>query len=110
MIRAISIPVDREYPIERATMRALFALFGISVLLYGWFVALSVFNVIARKEALAGTVRVSASVAVLDAEYFALSGGVTAERGAELGLSERPSATFVYRPGAVGSAASRNEI
>ncbi len=106
----ITISITTEHPFERAAFRALFALAGILIVCYGYFVALSVFNVIARKEAIAESVRLGAGVARLEEEYFALSESVTPERGMSLGLVHSPAPLFVYRPGAVGQARTGNEI
>lgn len=110
MHRTHTISLDTEHPFERAVFSALFSVVALCVLSYGYFVAFSVFHVIARKEAIAETVRLSAAVAELDREFFTLSQKVTPEKGASLGLTGTPEAAFVHRPGAVGQASARNEI
>ncbi len=97
-----------ELPFERSALRVAFALLLILVSAYGYLIGTSIFNAIARKEAIAENVRLETSVGILEEDYFALSEGITPGTGATLGLgtlSEKEK-SYVYRPGAVGVAGS----
>ncbi len=93
-----------EYSFERVAFRVLFALLGIILCGYLYFVGASVLNIIARKEASRSSVSLQSSIAGLEKQYFALSEGVTPETGSTLGLSPVHETDYVYRPGATASA------
>lgn len=95
-----------EYSYERVAFRALFALLGIILCGYLYFVGASVLNIIARKEASRSSVAVQSSIASLEKQYFVLSEAVTPGTGATLGLSQLQETDYVYRPGATASADS----
>jgi hypothetical protein len=93
-----------EYSYERVAFRVLFALLGIILCGYLYFVGASVLNIIARKEASRSSAALQSSIAILEKEYFVLSEAVTPGTGATLGLSQVQATDYVYRPGATASA------
>ena len=93
-----------EYPWEQTLLRVLLVSLGILTVSYLYFVAASVFNVIAHKEADLKSTRLETTIGKLEQEYFALSQQLTAETGASLGLSSITEQSYVYRPGNVGQA------
>lgn len=99
-IAALSI----EYSFERVAFRVLFALLGIILCGYLYFVGASVLNIIARKEASRSSVALQSSIAVLEKQYFALSSAVTPQTGSNLGLTKVNDTDYVYRPGATAAA------
>ena len=76
----------------------------LTILGYTYFVTLSIFNVIAHKEAIAESDRLQSEVGLLEEDYFALSKEITPALATRLGMTETEETTFVRRPGAVGSA------
>lgn len=84
-------------------MRALFIALGALACLYLYFVSVTVFNTMARREALAQVSDIQGSLGSLESHYLALSQGITAEEGRTLGLIP-VEAQYVYRPGTVGAA------
>ncbi len=93
-----------EYSYERVAFRVLFALLGIILCGYLYFVGASVLNIIARKEASAASSNMQSSIAILEKQYFLLSEAITPDSGATLGLSQVDSTDYVYRPGATAVA------
>lgn len=93
-----------EYSFERVAFRVLFALLGIILCGYLYFVGASVLNIIARKEASRSSVSLQSTIAGLEKQYFALTDAVTPESASTLGLSTVNSTAYVYRPGATASA------
>ncbi len=92
-----------EYTYERVAFRVLFAILGIILCGYLYFVGASVLNIIARKEASRAAVQMQSSIAGLEKEFFALSEGVTVETGSALGLAPVDGTDYVYRPGATAA-------
>ena|SRR3989338_78693 len=106
-----SFALNAEHPLEHTAFRIFSATLLVLVFSYIYLVGSSAFNVIARKEALAQSARVGASIGVSEREYFAASQKVTPEEGLSLGLAPVAKTAYVYRPGAVGQAAVvHNEI
>jgi hypothetical protein len=93
-----------EYLYERVAFRVLFALLGVALLGYLYFVGASVMNIIERKEASHAAAALQGSIAGLEKQYFALSESITPQNGAALGLAPLSNADYVYRPGATASA------
>ena len=91
---------------ERIAFRVLFALLGIILCGYLYFVGVSVLNIIARKEATRATATLQGTIAGLEKQYFALSESVTPQSGAALGLGQVQETDYVYRPGSTASAPS----
>lgn len=92
-----------EYTFERIAFRVLFAVLGIILCGYLYFVGASVLNIIARKEATRSSVAMQSSIAGLEKQFFALSESVTPETGSSLGLAPVNDTDYVYRPGATAS-------
>lgn len=88
-----------RYLLHYLVVGIVFTIFG-----YAYFVSLSIFNVIAHKEAIAQSDRLQSQVGLLEEQYFALSKEVTPALAARLGMAPTAKTTFVRRPGAVGSA------
>lgn len=95
-----------EYSYERVAFRVLFAVLGVILCGYLYFVGASVLNIIARKEASRSSVSLQSSIAGLEKQYFVLTDAVTPGTGATLGLSHVQATDYVYRPGATASADS----
>lgn len=99
-----------EYSYERVAFRVLFAVLGIILCGYLYFVGASVLNIIARKEASRASVSIQSSIARLEKQYFVLSEAVTPTTGASLGLSHVQDTDYVYRPGATAVAVPADTI
>jgi hypothetical protein len=100
-----------EHPLERTIMRGLFFMLVALICGYLYFVGASILHVIARKEALAESAKLSRAVGALESRYFALADDVDIDSGARVGLAPVTDVGYVYRPGAVGRAeTSANEI
>jgi hypothetical protein len=93
-----------EYTFERVAFRVLFAVLGIILCGYLYFVGASVLNIIARKEASRASQNLQSSIALLEKQYFVLSEGVTPDSGVALGLTRVDQTDYVYRPGATAVA------
>ena len=91
---------------EQYLLRTLVLAIALSFMGYAYFVSLSIFNVIAHKEAIAESERLESKVGMLEEEYFALAKTVTPEIASAMGMSETAETTFVRRPGAVGTTQS----
>lgn len=115
---APSFSLTREHPAERAVFRVLIASILVIACVYTYFVGASVLNVIARKEALLQTARLTGAVSALEREYFLIAKSVTPEAGERLGLTPVAKTAYVRRLGVVGDArvpdgtapVTRNEI
>ena len=77
-----SVSLTHEHPAERTLLRAMLASLLLIACAYVYFVGASVLNVIARKEALLQTARLTGAVSALEREYFLVAKGVTPEAGA----------------------------
>lgn len=114
--RSVSLTI--EHPLEYAYFRIVIAVLLLLACTYVYFVGASILNVIARKEALMETARLTGAVSALEREYFLVAKGVTPEAGERLGLAPVSKTVYVRRPGVVGDArspettgsVSRNEI
>ena len=95
-----------EYPLERLIMRTMIALLIALAFCYLYFVAASVLNIMARKEALAQSAQIDGSIGALEGQYFTLSQSITSQSAVALGLSPISVANTAYvdRPGNVGIA------
>jgi hypothetical protein len=99
-----------EYTFERVAFRVLFAILGVILCGYLYFVGASVLNIIARKEASRSSVALQSSIAGLEKQFFALSESVTPETGSSLGLAPVNDTEYVYRPGATALLAPADTI
>jgi hypothetical protein len=103
--------MNAEHPLESLAFKAILLLLLALIFAYIYLVGSSTLNIIARKEALAQSVRIGASIGNYEREYFAVSQKVIPEAGIPLGLAPVNKTAYVYRPGTVGRAeASHNEI
>lgn len=102
--RTSAFALSVEHPLERTIIRGLFLALIACASLYLYFVGASILHIMARKEASAESGRLSSRVGLLEREYFALSEGVNLESGSRVGLAPVADKSYVYRPGAVGSA------
>ncbi|MBI5004495.1 hypothetical protein HZC00_05390 [Candidatus Kaiserbacteria bacterium] len=93
-----------EYHWEQRLLRVLLGILFILTLSYLYFVAASVMNVIAHKEADVRSTALETSTGLLERQYFALSQEITPESGGTLGLSKISDQSYVYRPGNIGAA------
>ena len=113
-----SVSLTHEHPAERTLFRVLIASLLLIACTYIYFVGASVLNVIARKEALLQTARLTGAVSALEREYFLIAKGVTPEAGGRPGPAPVAKTAYVRRLGVVGDArvseggatATRNEI
>ncbi len=93
-----------EHMYERVAFRVLFAVLGIVLCGYLYFVGASVLNIIARKEATRASAALQSNIAMLEKQYFVLSEAVTPQSGGALGLAPVNETEYVYRPGSTASA------
>lgn len=99
--RGVSLTL--EHPAERMLWRALLVAVGLLAVLYLYFVGSSILNVIARKEAIAESARLTSAVSALEREYYAFSQDIGPEDGGRLGLKPVSDTEYVRRPGAAAS-------
>ena len=97
-----------EHPAEGVAMRILFLALLACICMYLYFVGASVLNIMARKEASAQVSERATHIGGLEREYFTLAEDITLESGVRVGLAPVSETHYVYRPGAVGVAVSRN--
>jgi len=88
-----------QHPLESAALKAIGALLCFALAGYLYFVGSSVLNVMARKEAQAGTEKLMTALAEREHQYFALSGSITPDHSAVYGLGPIRETSYVYRPG-----------
>lgn len=100
------VSLAHEHPYESLTRQLLFAVLGIMILAYLYFVAASILNIMARKEANTAVFALQSAIAQMESEYFALSHGMQPENGARIGLAPVAETHYVYRPGNAASAAA----
>lgn len=93
-----------EHPLEFAVLRGLCITAAVIVFLYLYLVSMSVFNVIAQREANQASAALESRIGVLEGQYFSLSEKITLEHATNLGLMQISANSFVYRPGTVGVA------
>ncbi len=100
-----------EHSVEQIFLRALLGALAILVCAYIYFVGSTIFNVIARKEAMAETANLTSVVSDLEREYFAVSHRLGPDDGTRLGLSPVSNTVYIHRPGNSASATLEiNEI
>ena len=105
------ISLTLEHPAERLALRILVLALVFVMCAYFYFIAASILNVIARKEALTKVTMIQGSIGGREQQYFELTKGITPQDGPELGLTPVAKKAYVYRPGNVGAATiARNEI
>ena len=88
-----------EHPYERLVRQALFCVLAICILAYLYFVAASILNIMARKEADTSTLALQTKIAQLEGNYFALSNAVNPSTAGAIGLAPVSTTEYVYRPG-----------
>lgn len=100
-----------EYPAERVILRALAAVLIVLAFGYLYFVSASIINIMARKEAMARSGAIVASIGSLEGQYFALTQSITAQSAVAIGLSPISvhNTSYVERPGNVGMAGTVSE-
>lgn len=91
-----------EHPYEYALLRGLCLAVAALIFLYLYLVSLSVFNVIAQREATQASVALESRIGALEGQYFSLSEKITLDHADTLGLTQISANSFVYRPGTVG--------
>jgi hypothetical protein len=104
MLKKKTVAFAVEHPFEHIAFKVLLALLAFLIFSYLYFVAASIMNVVARREALAQSSRIESSIGDLEQKYFSLSQQVTPEEGVRLGLVPLTQPTYVNRPGNVGQA------
>ena len=102
MNKKISILVI-EYQWEQTALRILLGMLAFLTAGYLYFVAASVFNVIAHKEADVQSARLETSIGLLEQTYFKLSQNLTPSVGSTLGLATITEQSYIYRHTSVAS-------
>lgn len=90
-------------PSEELANKILCSMLVFLVVSYMAFVSLTIVNVIAQREAGEKSTALRAIVVELEQDYFLLSHDIGESDGAHLGLAPIKGASYVHRPGAVGS-------
>jgi hypothetical protein len=100
-----------EYPVERVILRSLVAVLILLAMCYLYFVSSSIINIMARKEAMARSGAIVASIGSLEGQYFTLTQSITPQSAVAIGLSpiSTQNTAYVERPGNVGMAGSVTE-
>ena len=96
-----------EHPYERHAFSILSIALAVLVGAYLFFVASSIFNVMARSDAMAEIRDIEGSIGGLEQEYLTLSEDVSPQRAAELGLTPVAKTAYVYRPGNTAVASTK---
>ena len=107
------VSLAHEHPYEVHMRQVLFAVLTLMICAYLYFVAASVLNIMARKEANTAVFALQSAISQMEGEYFALSHSMEPEHGARIGLAPVEATHYVYRPGNAASALvtmSGNEI
>ena len=107
---AITIPLVREYSIEKRTRLILLIMLTDAVVGYIYFVASSTLNIIARKDAHTQMSQVESAIAQLESEYFSLSKSITSENAETLGFVSIKSKNFVTRTTLHASAQNSSNV
>lgn len=103
--------LNAEHPLENTAFKTFFVVLFALIFTYIYLVGSSALNIIARKEALAQSTQVGATIGGFERDYFSASQKIVPEAGLSLGLSPVTKTAYVYRPGTVGQAeVSHNEI
>jgi len=88
-----------EHSAERHILRALLLVLALLACGYLYFVAASVLNVIASREASAQASRIETSIGSLEERYFTLAQSITPQEGESLGYVHIANESFIYRAG-----------
>lgn len=94
-----------EHPYEARLRQALFLVLAVCIFAYLYFVAASVLNIMARREADAASLALQSSIASMEGDYFALRDSVNPSMEGVIGLAPIAKTDYVYRPGNAASAA-----
>jgi len=92
-----------QYDIRDVVFRAALSLIAAALVLYAYFIAATVADVIARTHAEANTVALKSEVSALETTYLARSAGITRTLATEQGFVEAQGTLFASVPSA-GSA------
>ncbi len=95
-----------EHPMESIARQALFGVLAVLIFAYIYFVAASILNIMARKEANTAVFSLQSAIAQMEGEYFALSRAIEPESGAKIGLAPVAKTHYVYRPGNLSAGVS----
>lgn len=98
-----------EYQWENTLLRVLLIMLAVLLSSYLYFVAASVLNVIAHKEANLRSTQIETSIGQLERQYFTLSQELTPEKGTALGLSAIIDQSYVYRHGSIGAVTTASD-
>ncbi len=99
------VSLAHEHALEPVSRQVLFAILGVLIFAYLYFVAASILNIMARKEANSAVFSLQSAIAQMEGEYFSLSHAMQPESGARIGLAPVSDTHYVYRPGNAASAA-----
>ena len=103
--------LSREYALEHTMLKVLGAVIVTLILCYVYLIAVSVLNVMARREALQKSDTMQSMMGEMEQQYFALSTSLDPARAQMLGLSPLKDTVYVYRTQMVGTAIrQRDEI
>ncbi len=98
------VSLAHEHALEPMARQVLFAVLGVLIFAYLYFVAASILNIMARKEANTAVFALQSAIAQMEGEYFTLSHAMQPESGARIGLAPVGDTHYVYRPGNAASA------
>jgi hypothetical protein len=93
-----------EHPAERVVLRVLIAAIILFALAYVYLIAASTFNIIARKQAEVSAISTQSSLAMINSEYYQLSGEVTPQHALAIGLTPVSQKDYVTRTSRLGYA------
>lgn len=102
-----SFSLTAEHPYESAAIRFLILTLCVLAFAYLYFVAASIMNIVARKEASVQTTRLQSSLALMEKEYFALSHAVDESVADRMGLVTVEDTHYVYEPSTAVAATIR---
>ena len=91
--------LTRAYALERRTLSVLSLLLLVLIVAYLYFVASSIFAVMARADAERNIRTVETNLASLEQQYLALAGTVSQEAAVSDGLTPVTDISYVNRPG-----------
>lgn len=100
------VSLAHEHALEPLGRQVLFIILAVFIFAYMYFVAASILNIMARKEANTAVFALQGAIAQMEGEYFALSHAIEPESGTSLGLGPVEDTHYVYRPGNAASAAA----
>ena len=90
--------LSREFAIEKRAIFILGTILSILVFSYLYFVAVSIYSVIAKADAERSMREVHSELAHLEGEYLQVSTALSASNATDMGYTKVSSVQYVYRP------------